>query len=134
MGRRELASKNPMFSNEVYDFLKFVALIVLPAAGALYFGVAEIWGLPNAQEVVGTLVVVDAFLGVLLKRSNTVYEAGKPDPESIEAKYDGALVVDTHDPMKDTYSWEFYENPVHLSERDELHFKVKREEPSGPLV
>lgn len=62
-------------SNKVYDVLKFVAQILLPAIGTLYFALAEIWGLPYAKEVVGTITAVDAFLGALLGISTMSYNA-----------------------------------------------------------
>lgn len=55
-----------MFNKRMYDFLKFTAQILLPALGTLYFTLAGLWGLPNPDEVVGTVVAVDTFLGVLL--------------------------------------------------------------------
>lgn len=60
-------------SNKVYDVLKYIAMIVLPALGALYFGLASIWGLPYGEEVVGTITVVDTFLGALLGLSSAQY-------------------------------------------------------------
>lgn len=65
---------NPIFSNKTYDKLKFVALILLPAAAALYFGLAQVWGLPKAEEVVGTATVLDTFLGLLLGLSAAKYK------------------------------------------------------------
>lgn len=61
-------------SNRVYDVLKWIAQIVLPAIGALYFGLASIWGLPYAQEIVGTITCIDAFLGALLGISTVQYK------------------------------------------------------------
>lgn len=60
-------------SNGTYDKLKFAALIILPAAGALYFAVAEIWSLPNPDKVVGTITAIVAFLGVILRVSSNHY-------------------------------------------------------------
>lgn len=60
-------------SNKLYDVLKWVALILLPALGTLYFGLCEIWGLPYGKEVVGTITVIDTFLGALLGISNAQY-------------------------------------------------------------
>lgn len=60
-------------SNKIYDLLKWIALIVLPAAGALYFALAKIWGFPYAAEIVGTISAVDAFLGALLGISTSQY-------------------------------------------------------------
>ena len=60
-------------SNKVYDILKFIAQILLPALGTLYFALAKIWGFPYAAEIVGTISAVDAFLGALLGISTANY-------------------------------------------------------------
>lgn len=60
-------------SNETYDFLKFVAQILLPALGALYFGLTQWWPLPYGAEVVGTITVIDTFLGSILQISTDQY-------------------------------------------------------------
>ena len=62
-----------LFSNRTYDILKWIALILLPALGALYFGLAQIWGFPYAEEIVGSISVVDTFLGVILGISTNNY-------------------------------------------------------------
>lgn len=60
-------------SNRMYDVLKWVAQILIPALSACYFGLARIWNLPYAEQIVGTLTVIDAFLGVLLGISSANY-------------------------------------------------------------
>ena len=45
-------------SNQVYDVLKFLCTILLPACGTLYFALARIWNLPLAEEIVGTLSAI----------------------------------------------------------------------------
>lgn len=60
-------------SNKVYDILKFVAQILLPAIGTLYFALASIWGLPYAEEIVGTITAVDTFLGAVLMINSSKY-------------------------------------------------------------
>lgn len=60
-------------SNSNYDFLKWVAQILLPAFATLYFALAQIWGLPYAEQVVGTITAIDAFLGALLGISTHYY-------------------------------------------------------------
>lgn len=60
-------------SNKIYDILKWIAQILLPAIGTLYFALANIWNLPYPQEVVGTITAVDAFLGVVLGVSTAQY-------------------------------------------------------------
>ena len=60
-------------SDKVYNTLKWIAMILLPAAGTLYFALAGIWGFPFPEEVVGTITAVDTFLGVLLGISTSNY-------------------------------------------------------------
>lgn len=60
-------------SSKVYDVLKFIAQILLPAIGTLYFALASIWGLPYAEQVVGTITAIDTFLGVILGISSNKF-------------------------------------------------------------
>ena len=60
-------------SNQAYDVLKFIAQILLPALGTFYFALAQIWNLPLAEEIVGTITAVDALLGALLGISTAQY-------------------------------------------------------------
>lgn len=61
-------------NNKVYDILKMIAQILLPALGTLYFALSSIWGLPYAEQIVGTITAVDAFLGALLGISTAQYK------------------------------------------------------------
>ena len=61
-------------SNEVYDVLKFIAQIVLPALGTLYFALSTIWGLPYGEQIVGTVTAADVFLGAVLQVSTVHYQ------------------------------------------------------------
>lgn len=63
-------------SNKLYDVLKYIAQIALPAIGALYFALSQIWGLPYGEEIVGTITAIDAFLGALLGISTMIYNKG----------------------------------------------------------
>lgn len=64
-------------SNHVYDVLKFIAQIALPALGTLYFALAGIWGFPYGEAIVGTITAVDVFLGALLGLSSAKYNKDK---------------------------------------------------------
>lgn len=66
-------------SNELYDKLKWIAQYLLPAIGTLYFALANIWGLPNSEQIVGTITAVDAFLGVILGMSTSKYNTSKTE-------------------------------------------------------
>ena len=61
-------------SNKVYDALKWIAQYLLPALGALYFALSQIWGLPYGEQIVGTITAVDAFLGAILGISTMNYK------------------------------------------------------------
>ena len=66
-------------SNKMYDTLKWIAQILLPAVGTLYFALAQIWHFPLAEQVVGTITAVDCFLGALLGISTMQYNKGGED-------------------------------------------------------
>ena len=61
-------------TNKTYDILKWIAMILLPAIGTLYFALAGIWDLPYGEEVIGTITAVDTFLGALLGISTAQYK------------------------------------------------------------
>ena len=62
------------FSNSMYDILKYIAQIVLPAIATLYFALSQIWGLPYGEEIVGTITAIDCFLGAILGISSVQYK------------------------------------------------------------
>ena len=77
----ELKEDDNMMSNKVYDVLKYIAQIVLPALATLYFALAQIWGLPYGEQIVGTITAIDAFLGAILRISTIQYENKKDEGE-----------------------------------------------------
>lgn len=60
-------------NDKVYDVLKKICTIFLPAVASLYFGLAQIWGFPYAEQIVGTLSLVETFIGVLIGISTYNY-------------------------------------------------------------
>lgn len=62
-----------MLNDKIYDILKWVALIVLPAIATLYTALAGIWGLPFGDEIPATITAIDLFLGALLGVSTAKY-------------------------------------------------------------
>ena len=105
------------FSSPFYDKLKFLAQIGFPALGTLYFTLAGIWGLPAAEQVVGTIVAVDTFLGVLLQLSSKAYQ---------EAERGGTIVVKEVGDKK-VFSLELDDDPEVLETKKEITFGVKIE-------
>jgi len=103
------------FSDKTYKVLEYVARIVLPALGTLYFAVASIWNLPHASEVVGTIVAIDVFLGALLGIAMKNYDA--------TAKYAGAIDVNQID-GKTVFTLELNGQPEDLAKMTNANFKV----------
>lgn len=62
-----------MLSDKVYNALKIVAQYVLPGAASLYFGLSQIWNLPYPDQIVGTIMAIDTFLGAILGVSLVQY-------------------------------------------------------------
>lgn len=104
-----------MITGRLYDQLKFLAQILLPAVGTLYFALAAIWDLPAAEEVVGTIVAVDAFLGVLLGLSQVQY--GKQ-------VVDAGVMRITETETGKNYSLELEQDPEDLVGMEEARFRV----------
>ena len=61
-------------SNKMYDVLKWITMVVLPAIATLYTGLAGIWGLPLAEQIPDTIMIVVTFLGIVLGISSTQYK------------------------------------------------------------
>ena len=61
-------------SNKTYDVLKWIAMVVLPAVATLYAALSGIWGFPYGEQIVGTLVAVETFIGAVLQISNAQYK------------------------------------------------------------
>ena len=61
-------------SNKVYDILKWIAMVVLPAIGTACFGLAALWGFPYGEQVVGTIAIAETFIGTILQISNAQYK------------------------------------------------------------
>lgn len=111
---------NPMLSNNAYDKLKWIAQILLPALGTLYFTVAQIYSLPYGEEVVGTIVAVDAFLGVVLGLASSSYT------QETEGKLIGFIdVEETKDGKRMQLNFPS-EDPHDIAKHDKVTFKVRR--------
>ncbi len=71
-------------SNKVYDVLKFVALIVLPALATFYSTIAGIWSLPFGEEISGTIMAIDTLLGACLMLSSKNYNKNSVSNETVK--------------------------------------------------
>ena len=67
-----------MLPNKVYDALKWIVLVVIPALTTAYVGLSGVWGWPYAEEVAKTSAVVCTLLGALLGISTAQYNKQEP--------------------------------------------------------
>lgn len=93
-------------SNRLYDTLKWITTIVLPALGTLYFALSGIWGFPYGEQIVGTITAIVTFLGVILGISNYQY------------KEDGQTQMFNEDLLKDMVGYDERVEDIEESEVD----------------
>ena len=79
-----LKVKGEQMNNKTYDILRWIADIVLPALGTLYFALSGIWGFPYGEQIVGTITAVVAFLDAVLYYNKKKYEKDLEAPEGEE--------------------------------------------------
>jgi hypothetical protein len=108
----ESGTSSPIFSNKVYDQLKFLAQIVLPALAVFYISLAPLWDMPKQEEVAGTIMAIDFLLGTVLGLSKKQYD-------NSDEKFDGTMLVG---PGKNTLV--LNERVENLEDKKELVFKV----------
>lgn len=91
----ENSPKPPFMSDRVYDSLKWIAMIFLPALATLYLALGGYWeSLPLPQQVAGSIMAIDAFLGLILGLSSRKYKATEAVRE--EEKTIGTVYVARH--------------------------------------
>jgi hypothetical protein len=105
-----------MITGKPYDGLKWISQIILPALGSIYYALAQIWDLGEALHVVGTIMIMDLVVGVILSLSQRAYakQIGQGD----------LLVSDDEDGPG--MRLELDQTPEELATKQEVRFKVKR--------
>ena len=64
---------NGLIPDRLYDILKWVAIIVMPALSTFIVGLGGIWSLPYAGQVAATVTAVGVLLGAFLGLSSVKY-------------------------------------------------------------
>jgi len=118
-GSDDAGTEVTVLSNDAYNFLKKVTLVILPALASLYFGLAAIWDLPAAEQVVGTIALITTFLGVTLQLSSKLYS------KSTFAQQ-GSIVVKEDEGGVSGYVLELNGDPEQLRDQESVTFKVRR--------
>lgn len=110
-----------ILGQKAYDVLKFVAMILLPAVGTLYFTLAQLWEWGNGEKVVGTVMAIDLFLGALLGIAARSYN-------NSDIKYTGVIKLVPNE-AEDSTDLKFSVDPNKLVGSSEAIFKIQ-----GPSV
>lgn len=110
-------SSSIQLSNPLYDQLKRATTVLLPGVGALYFALAQIWGLPAAEEVVGTIAAVNVFLGLVVNVSSKSYD-------NSDQKFDGVAHLSNQD-GRAYIGLEMHEGPEAIADKKEVILKVE---------
>lgn len=107
--------------SKLYDLLKWIALVLLPGLASLYFGLGQIWDFPAIEQVVGSITVIDTFLGLLI---------GKMSKDNAVNNVVGELVVvQDLDGVVEGMRMVANRDPLILTDQKNAIFKVKREFP-----
>ena len=83
-------------NNKVYNVLKWVVMIAIPACATLYFALATIWGFPYGDEVVATMTATATFIGALIGISTKNYNQSGEDV-ILHGGENDALMAEEHE-------------------------------------
>lgn len=114
------SSSSIQLKDGVYDPLKKVVQVVLPGVGSLYLALSEIWGLPAAQQIVGTCSALALFLGLLLTLSSKNYNA---DTNAVV----GVVEVTPTEDGRKRYSVNFEQDPETWEGKKSVQFTINNQ-------
>lgn len=116
------------FGNTLYDRLKFMVQIVLPGLGALYASLAQIWGFPNVEQVVGSIAALALFLGLLLGISSKNFT-----PEATKGTPVGNFVVTELNDGQKTVKLDLQKDPADFVDNEVIAFRAVKDTPEVVL-
>lgn len=110
--------KGYFMNDKVYDTLKRLVQIVLPAFGVFYMSIGAAWDLPATNQVSDTIIAICTFIGVALSLGSRSYNKS-------DAKYDGALDITQNEDGSKVYSLNLNDDTAVLDKKKNVNFKVK---------
>ena len=113
----ETVAQDYILSNKLYDILKLLAIIIIPAVATFYVTIAAIWGLPSAEEVAATAVAISTLLGVIVKIGDKSYNESA-------GKFDGVVNISATPRGTQKVSLEVPGDPMDIVNKDQLTLKV----------
>ena len=60
-------------TNKMYDAIKWIVVIVIPAIITLYATLGNIWNFPRVEQITASLAAIDVFLGAIMQISSSKY-------------------------------------------------------------
>lgn len=76
-------------SNKVFDILRLVGELILPALATLYAALGAIWGFPCIEAIVGTIAAVTAFIGAIVNGLRKAYNKKEEQNNGEKEETDG---------------------------------------------
>lgn len=73
-----------MLPDKVYEVLRWIVIIFLPAAITLFGVIAGTFDIPYSDEIMTISVAVDTFLGAIFGLSKAVYDRNKEEEKYYE--------------------------------------------------
>lgn len=111
-----------LLSNRLYDVLKWVTMIGLPAIGTALLAISEIWNVSYGSEVAETINVIILMLGTMVGVSTAQYNRKK----TIEKPEGGVLEVGTDGTDVTLDKLEIDMSPEEIATRDEIVFRIRK--------
>lgn len=71
-------------SDKTFNFIRFLAEVLISAIGAFYYAIADIWGLPYGAQIVATCAAISTFLGIFTQWQRARYNEGIGNDEEAE--------------------------------------------------
>jgi hypothetical protein len=101
------------------NHLRLAAQYWIPAIGTLLFTLGSIWDWTWTGNAVGSIMAFDTFLGVLLG-----YQTRRSAPGAMPGGFDGQIVLNTSDPVKDVYTLDLGDTLADLENRKSVTLTV----------
>lgn len=111
-------------NNNVYDVLKYLAQVGLPALATFVFTVGPIWNLGHTDEIAKTIVAVNVLLGALLVLNQVKYN-------NSDVRFDGTIDPYYADQVTSPAALNV-KNPDRAQEKKEVLLKVRSIEDAPP--
>ena len=113
-----------IYNDRVYENLKWITQVLLPAAGTLYFALGSIWEWPSIEQVVGSVTAVVTFLGITLGISGHNYHK---EAVTVSSRPDGTLNLVRQEDGTLLYDFDANDTFSELTDKEGVVFKINKD-------